>query len=64
MWPEFDKDMKSETVPNAIQGFPVDRLAKERKEDSEFVSVPQGFTQRTANVNATPGGISSSTNNW
>lgn len=40
MWPEFDKDVKSETVSNAIQGFPVDRLAKERKEDSEFVSVP------------------------
>lgn len=62
MWSGFDKDVKSETVSNAIQGFPVDRLAKERKEDSEFTSVPRDFTQHTAHLNATAGGISLSTN--
>lgn len=55
MWPQFDKDVKSETVSNVIQGFPVDRLAKERKEDSALISVPRDFTQHTAHLNATPG---------
>lgn len=63
MRPELDKDVKNETVPNVIQGFPVDTLAKERKEDSKFVPVPRGFAQHTANVNATLGCISPSTNN-
>lgn len=63
MWPELDKDVKNETGPNVIQGFPVGTLAKERKEDSKFASVPQGFAQHTVNVNATLGCISPSTNN-